>query len=187
MILRIGVALLLIASTGCSVPSLWPLYHEQDLIFEPALVGEWREEGTKTRTIIKQDGLKSYEITLRDEDGVTSRYSAHLIQLGNHKFMNLFPWMEEKRMDDMGYVPVHNFYRVALESETLRFGGLRITWLKDALAQKKITVSHANFRPPGERQDRVVLTASTRELQGLLRQIGTINEAFFDSRLQRRK
>jgi hypothetical protein len=90
-------------------------------------------------------------------------------------------------MDDMGYVPVHNFYRVALESETLRFGGLRITWLKDALAQKKITVSHANFRPPGERQDRVVLTASTRELHGLLRQIGTINEAFFDSRLQRRK
>jgi hypothetical protein len=188
MLPRIGAAgVLLFILAGCSVPSLWPLYHEQDVIFDAALLGEWREEGTRARTTIRQAGSKSYEISHRDEDEVTYKYSGHLLRLGDHAFLNLFPSMEGKRADDMGFVPVHNLYRVAVEGETLRFGGLRMTWLKDALAQKRIAVPHAVFRPPGERQDFLLLTGSTRELQDFVRQIGTIDEAFFDSKLQRRK
>ena len=169
MKIRIGsAASLLLVLTGCSVPSLWPLYSERDIIFDLTLVGEWQEEGTRARTTIKQAGLKSYEISHRDEDGVTLRYSGHLVRLGSQTFLNLFPAMDDKRADDMGYVPVHNLYRVALEGSTLRFGGLRSTWLTDALAQKKITISHATFRAPGERQDQLLLTASTSELQDFI-------------------
>jgi hypothetical protein len=173
--------------TGCSVPSLWPLYHEQDVIFASELLGEWLEEGTRARTTIKQAGVKSYEIIHRDEDGVTFKYSGHLLRLGDQMFLNLFPTMEDKRADDMGFVPVHNLYRVAVEGRTLLFGGIRATWLKDALAQNRISVPHATFRPPGERQDFLLLTGSTHELQDFVRRISTINEAFFDSKLQRRK
>jgi len=31
--------------TGCDVRSLYPLYTEKDVIFEPLLLGAWKESG----------------------------------------------------------------------------------------------------------------------------------------------
>lgn len=54
-------AVVLVALVGC-VPSLHPLYTDGDLVFNPALVGEWSEKDSEERWIFTKSGEKEYRL-----------------------------------------------------------------------------------------------------------------------------
>ena len=109
---------------GC-VPSIHPLYTEGDLVFEPALVGLWAEEDDDDRWVFRKSGELEYELTIT-EDGTPGDFEARLLQLGSHRFLDLYP--EEPPLENGFYtfhlLPIHTFYKFQIEGDMVRIVGL---------------------------------------------------------------
>jgi hypothetical protein len=156
---------LLLSMSGCLVLSVHPLYFKEDLIFEPGLVGTWgekqHEEDLAELWIFKQTGEKSYQLTIRVKEEGEGVFEAHLLKLGKHMFLDLYPKEPESGLEfyNMHLIPTHSFMRISLEGQVLRLAFFDLEWLQDNLEQKKVHIEHA-------RKDEVfVLTAPTEKLQ----------------------
>ena len=170
---KILLALVLVALCGligCIPTSINPLYTGQDLVFDPALVGVWRVEGDSKETwTFEKAGDKEYKFVYTEEDGKTGRFEAHLLKLGNTRFLDLFPdesGLEE--MDRSGFYKVHllrthSFLRVAQIEPALQMAPLDLKWLREFLGKHPKAIRHQKI---GEGDDaQVVLTASTLEVR----------------------
>ena len=164
----LGFALLL---AGC-VQSLHPLFNDQDLFFEPAIVGTWVGESGNLWTFLKS-GDKAYEL-IYTEKKAPAKFSARLGKLGNLLFLDLRPEMPDVENDlQQGHLLVaHTFSRVWLEGDTLRLAMLEHGWLKSMIDKKKLKIKHERLG------DQIVLTASTTELQKFALKYGMDNKAF---------
>jgi hypothetical protein len=91
----VALAALLAACGPAS--SLNPLFTDKDLIFDPALVGEWREKGPDHgRLRFEQAGPAVYRaisIEPQGSGGETTEtpYEAHLARLGAYRFLDVCP------------------------------------------------------------------------------------------------
>ena len=89
------VLILVLGLTGCFVLSVHPLYFEKDLVFESGLLGTWgektHEKDLSELWIFEKTGDKSYRLTIRDEEDGEGMFEAHLLKLGDHLFMDLYP------------------------------------------------------------------------------------------------
>lgn len=161
--LWILVAVVIAALMGC-VPSLHPLYTDQDLVFEEKLLGTWREDkpdATQSWEFRRKDpGKKAYELTYHEKKkhGV---YLAHLVRLKEHLFIDLYPG---KPLPDQGYhaqpyVPVHWFLRVHLSDAGLRLDPMNHSEMKKLLAKEPTALKHEPV------EDGFLVTAPTPELQ----------------------
>lgn len=166
--------------TGC-VPSLNPLYHEDDLVFVPELIGTWEEGDSKWA--FEQNSEKSYLLTVTEQpseythDTITSsRFEAHLVKLGEYYFLDLFP--DEKHFDGFTIlsrimmIPAHLFVKVELKDEMLKLTMLDPEWFEELIEQDKSVISHQIAN------DQYLLTASTDELQAFMLKYGEHDEAF---------
>lgn len=168
--------ILLLSMTGCFVLSVHPLYFEENLIFEPGLVGTWGEKQYEKDLselwIFKKSGDKSYRLIIREKDSGEGVFEAHLLKLGKHLFLNLYPEEPETGMEfyNMHLIPAHSFIKVSLEGHVLRLGFFDLDWLEKSLEQNKVKIKHER------RDDTIVLTASTKELQEFV--INHVEEAF---------
>jgi len=149
---------------GC-VPSLNPLYTEKDLVFDAALVGVWSEKEDASETwAFEKTGEKEYRLVYT-ADGKTGEFEAHLLKLGNTLFLDLYP--DGKSLDELNrndfykshLIPGHTFAKVTRIEPTLQMGFLNPDWLKELSEQNPKAIRHEKV------SDRIVLTASTRELQ----------------------
>jgi hypothetical protein len=149
---------------GC-VPSLHPLYTDNDLVFEPGLVGKWGKPNETDSWTFEKSGDKSYTLTTTDE-GVPGKFEAHLVRLGKHLFLDTYP--VEPNFKNNFYkghlMRVHYFWKVTLKGNKLEIAGLMPDWLKDMIGEKKITVRHETL--PDDKG--ILLTASTKDLQALI-------------------
>lgn len=158
------VFIFVLGMTGCFVLSVHPLYFEKNLIFESGLVGTWgekeHEKDLSELWIFKKSGDKSYRLIIRDmeEEGM---FEAHLLKLGEHMFLDLYPEEPEASSEfyNMHVIPAHSFIRVSLEGHVLRLGFFDLEWLKKNIEENKVSIKHER------RDDMIVLTASTKELQ----------------------
>jgi hypothetical protein len=168
--------IILLSLIGCFVLSVHPLYFEENLIFEPDLIGTWGEdEDTKDLSelwIFKKSGDRSYRLIMREEENGEGVFEARLLKLGKHMFLDLFPEEPETGHEfyNMHIIPAHSFIRVSLEGHVLRLGFFDHDWLKKNLEQNKIKIKHER------RDDSIVVTASTKELQNFV--LEHIEEAF---------
>lgn len=79
---------------GCGpVDSLNPLYTEKDVVFDPALLGQWRPEKGEWNFIKTNDGGYQLVTSGTDDDGQYQSfiYQAHLLELQGHRFLDLAP------------------------------------------------------------------------------------------------
>ena len=119
------VALVLWMS-GCFVLSVHPLYFEKDLIFESGLVGTWgekeHEKDLSELWIFKKTGDNSYQLIIRDKEEGEGKFETHLLKLGDHMFLDLYPEEPETGSEfyNMHVIPAHSFMRVSLEGNVLR-------------------------------------------------------------------
>lgn len=179
-ILFVGVLILLFL--GCPVRSIFPLFADKDMVFMPGLVGTWAntEENALMDTgedtlSIKKAGEQNYYTVVwpvgKSGDEVkTHTYFAYLGRLGDFWFLDSYQQIREDEEDHV--IPAHMFHRLWLDGDTLRLATLDGDWLKEMIDKKEIDIAHLR------RGDEVLLTASTPELQQLLRRFAEDREAF---------
>src|SRR5208283_330075 len=100
--------LALIFLLGC-VPSLHPFYTGKDLLFQPALVGNWADQDNSKNTwdFVKSSDT-SYTITYT-EDSTPGKFDGHLFKLGNQLYLDMYPQDMPKEIADKlnGYYKMH--------------------------------------------------------------------------------
>jgi hypothetical protein len=166
----VGMAVLL---AGCPTGSLQPLYTEQDLIFDPGLVGTWTNKDGKETWDVKRSGEKSYDV-LCTVEGEPHWFKLHLLQLGVYRFLDLYP--KEKLSFKNGFfashwIPAHMFYRIRNHGDVLQVAGVDNEFLMRLIAAKKTRIAQ-------KVDDEVGLTGSTKELQEYVLRYVEVQEAF---------
>jgi hypothetical protein len=150
----IGFAALLLLVGGC-VESLHALYGDQDVIYEPGLVGVWSNgNGMEEYAFTKGDDPNSYKLVAVDKDGKSGEFVAHLLKLKGTMFLDLFPAEPQLSENDLykGHLlPTHSFVLVR-----------QIDWTKKFLTDNPTALGHEMV------DDMPVLTASTTDMQAFL-------------------
>jgi hypothetical protein len=177
---------LLAALLGGCVPvfSLHPLYTEKEVVFKQELVGVWADpnEPNNTWELKRNDESKdAYQliVVLDDAKGL---FDAHLVNLKDQLFLDVFPaqkgleqtmeGLKEKAKDPnstvwplnfFSLVPVHTFIKVDLTESTLTMRLTDDDLMEKLLEQDPNAVKHVVIQ-----EARIVLTASTKELQAFV-------------------
>ena len=151
----------LVLLPGC-VRSLHPFYTDEDIVFDPNLVGEWANDESGESWTFSKKGEKSYDLVYRDRDGKTGRFVAHLAKIQGKLFLDLFP--EEAKIEGNDFyrihlVRVHTLLHVKQIGPTLQMRVSNPDWLKKLVTDNPDTIRHT------EVDDGVILTAETKELQ----------------------
>jgi hypothetical protein len=181
----------LLAGLSC-VQSLHPLFEDEDLVFEPGLVGAWRGEDSESTWIFEKEKSNEYELTVEQAEfendsaagtmpdkvpGETARFQARLGKLGGRLFLDLFPESKgnprvRNDLFNLMQLPVHTFWRLTLEKDSLRLDVMSIDWLERMLKEGKVSIAAV------ETEDRLVLTATTEELKKLVARYSEDDDAF---------
>jgi len=168
-------AILTVVLFGC-IPSLNPLYTKNDLITNDDLLGKWAENQSKEFWIFEKKDNTSYKL-IHKEKHEQSTFVAHLVKVGDSLFLDLFP--EEPDTDDALYklhlFPVHTFSKVILRKNELILMMFNLSWLEEGIENGTINVAHVKSS-----DDRLLLTASTKELQQFVLKYAGNNKAFMD-------
>ena len=155
---------LLFLMMGC-IPSLHPLYTEQDLIYDPALVGEWVGNDGKVTWTFAKSGEKAYTLLYVDEKGKKGEFAVHLLKIGDRRFLDLYPTDPDLQQNDFykAYLlRVHTFISVQQQADTLRMSFMNFDWIKKYLQEHPDAIKHEKV------DEGVLLTAQPRELQAFL-------------------
>ncbi|MFH1069837.1 MAG: hypothetical protein V1794_09500 [Candidatus Glassbacteria bacterium] len=168
-------ALFTLLVVGCGpVLSLHPLYTDEDVIFNPALVGSWGEAGDSGGWIFKKAEDNVYSVTLLDigsSGGDSLSLEGHLIQLNGYMFMDVTS--KESAVENALVVPVHAFLRLSLEGDSLGIAYMDDSWLQETIEQNKEQIKHEQMNGSG-----ILLTASPKELQQLVLKYAEDEKAF---------
>jgi hypothetical protein len=153
--------LLLALFIGC-VPSLNPLYTDANLVFEPALLGVWKQPEGSARWEFSKLDTKSYRLLYTDEKGQQGRFIGYLARLEGELFLDLFP--EGSEMDASGFykfhlVPIHTIYRVRGTQPKLELAAIDFKWLDEYLTSHPQEIECATFN------GRKLITAPTPAVQ----------------------
>ncbi len=152
---------------GC-IPSLHPLYTENDLIFEKSLVGTWVDENPENTWTFSQSGEKEYKLVYT-EDGKPGVFVAHLLKIKDKMFIDLYPAEPELKTDNGFYkahlIPTHTFMMVKQIEPTLQMAFLNPNKLKEIIAKDPKAVKHEKL---GKDDDMDIFTASPKELQDFI-------------------
>jgi len=159
--LKLLVLCLFLASTSC-IPSQYPLYTEQDVIFDSSVLGTWIDEDSGETWDITKSGDKEYKVVQTDGDGKTSEYTARLLTIGDQIFFNLTPVKSFKSqfgIDRSHLLTSHFFIRLSRDGSAFRASTLDPDWLRVFLEKNPASIRHQKLR------DELILVASTGELQ----------------------
>ena len=85
----------LLVLTGC-VPSLQPLYTDEDLTFDPALLGTWRGGDPGDTWEFTQENETGYHLVVNEtksrfSEGGKGGFVVHLVMAEGVRFLDLFP------------------------------------------------------------------------------------------------
>ena len=156
---------LLLAFTGC-VPSLNPLYTDQDLIFDKSLIGVWVEKDThETWALSSCDDKLEYKLLHTDENGRKGEFSARLVRVEDKIFLDIVPIKPSFTQSDFyrgHFFATHTFVHVVQIEPTVQLAVLEPRWLKDKLAENPEAIRHETIN--GE----IILTSQPKETQKFL-------------------
>lgn len=172
--------ILLIGLSGCGIFSIYPLYHDDDLIVNNDLIGLW--ENKEDGDFFQFDTLenKKYRVLWYDEED-TVFFEAGVVQLDDHLFFDFFPYDgkdESDMWDNMirNFIPAHSFAKVDLHDGSFTIAEFDSERLIELFKSNRIRLAHAI---PDD--DYVVITASTDDLQKFISRYADDNDAFNES------
>jgi hypothetical protein len=166
------VALLL---AGC-LPSLHPLYNDKTLIFKEELIGKWMGDNAVWQ--FTRAGEKEYELRIHEDEDKLGQFSAHLVKIKGLMFLDLFP--DDEPLEDLDdfyqihILPVHTFMKVDQINPNLRLRMIDYDKVGKMIESDPNVIKHEIVD-----DDRIVLTASTEELQNFV--VGHVDTIFDDS------
>ena len=162
-------------ATGC-VRSLHPIYTPQTVTYDDGFLGTWVESGgdnDHTRLEISpgegNDGpgaIKSYRVVHTDKDNKSADLVGHLAKVGDLLVADL-SIADEKVLPENDFFrahlfPLHTFWVVKRDGDTLTIRALGDEWMKKLLEQKPAAIAHYKSN------DDIILTAPSEELQKFL-------------------
>ena len=170
--------------TGCVPQTLFPLYSDETLTFEPLLLGAWGEDDEDERWTFSGHNPHFYRLVHRDEDGRESAFEARLVELGGQLFLDLFPEDPEEEWNDLfslHILPVHTFMHVVVTEDELQLTFMDLDWLKDYLEENPTALGHKMLD-----DDQVLVIAPTEELQAFVVEHLNTKGAFDDPGILKR-
>ncbi|MBE0638046.1 MAG: hypothetical protein IH598_05980 [Bacteroidales bacterium] len=183
----IAFCIFLVFLAGC-IPSIHPLYHEEDIVFKPELLGSWQQDDAKW--VFEQSGedgylLKFYEDNnLINENQTYSDFDVTLVKLGGNFYLDIYPGENEQiefsTLLLSTLLPVHAFAKIDFLEEGIEIKFLNRDWLEELLKENPMIIAHEKT------PDYLVLTASTDELQEFIMKYSNVEEAFVESSLLKR-
>ncbi len=152
--------------SGCLCLSLHPLYTGKDVVFDPALVGNWGVPNSHDSWTITREGQARYKFVYTDEDHKQGKFVARLVSVNGTMFLDLFP-VETKSLPGNlfsaeHFLPVHSLFLVIHTTPTPRLAVLSDDWLREFVARHPTAIKHETINGS------IYLTAPPRELQRFL-------------------
>lgn len=156
---------------GC-VPSLHPLYTPNDVVYDPKLVGVWAEPNSSDSGTweFRPAEPNSYKMTYTDKDKKTGTFGVHLVKLDNTLFLDLFPIdpnLSQNGFYQLHLLPAHTFMKVDQIEPTLKLCFMDVDKFTKRLEKNPALLKHEVLQEGS--QEKIVLTASTKELQEFMR------------------
>lgn len=147
---------------GC-VPSLYPVYSGDDVVFSPALVGVWTERDSDETWTFTKEGERGYKLVLSGGDGKIGEFTVYLVRVEDKMFLDLLPKKPPlPRYNDFYkslLLRAHTSLLVSRIMPTLRTQYLEPSWLKRFLQEHPAAIKHERVA------DGILLTAPPLELQ----------------------
>lgn len=160
---------------GC-LPTLHPIYNDKTLIFKEELIGKWMDDDGLWQ--FKRAGEKEYELRIFDDEKELGRFSAHMVGIEGLMFLDLYPDSEPlEELDDfykIHILPVHTFMKVDRIDPNLQLRMVDYEKIGKMLEDNPNLIKHEVVD-----DDRIVLTASTEELQNFI--VEHVDTLFYDS------
>lgn len=163
--------------SGCvPILSLYPFYNREDIVLEKKLFGTWVDDVNNPETIWEfkhiNEPNNAYKLIFTDEDGKKGSFVAHLLKLQNKLFLDIYPselpWEPDdpNKMDwpynSFFLIPAHTFMKIDSMEPQLKIRLVLESNIEELLKEDPKAVKHMSI---GER---LVLTASTKELQAFV-------------------
>jgi len=161
----LGTLVLLLA--GC-LPSVNPFFTENDLVFDPRLLGEWQtpkdQDDPPTEWQFERGEGKAYKLTVVEKKTKRGEFSAHYFKLGKEGFLDLIPSKcdfapEQADLVSFAVFPGHLLLRITQMEPELKIAGCDYDWLQKTLEANPKTLSHH------KEENSLVLMADTPDLQ----------------------
>lgn len=162
---------------GCvPVLSLYPLYTKEDLVLEKKLLGTWIDDPNSPETTWEfkriDEPQNAYQLIFIDEDGKKGSFVAHLLKLQGKLFLDIYPrelpWdPDDPNKMDWPYnsfflIPAHTFLKIDSIEPQLKMRLALESKVEELLKENPKAVTYTTV---GER---LILTASTKELQAFV-------------------
>jgi len=184
-----AVLLAAMVMAGCAPEnSLFPLYTNNDKVFDENLLGEWRQvpaagdtSDKDQRWVFFRDGdsfdYKTSLISLERKGGFLAK--GRLVRLGNFQFIDFEP--DTTSLDNnetlvpFPFLPSHMFGRIWIEKNSVRIHFLNDDWVKQQWKDGHLTLAHARSATDP------VLNATTEELRKFCLEHAEDKEAFSEN------
>ena len=162
------LAMLGAAALLCScIPSVNPFYTDKDLVFDPRLLGVWQDKGNTNNPDIwrfEAGTNRTYRLTVTEKGSKQGVFSACLFRLKQEFFLDLIPVecnyaTNQADLVAFSMFPGHLLVRVPQIEPELKLALFDFDWLQKYLEKNPKALAHHR------EGDRLLLTASTRELQ----------------------
>ncbi|MBL7186586.1 MAG: hypothetical protein ISS70_09685 [Phycisphaerae bacterium] len=181
---------------GCvPVMSLRPLYTKENVVFDKKLLGTWVDEPNDPEITWQFKSIdepkNAYKLIFTGEDGMKGSFVAHLVKLQDRLFLDVYPselpWDPEdpNKMEwpynTLFLIPAHTFVKMDSVGPKLKMRLMLETQLKKLLEENPDAIAHAAV------EDRLILTASTKELQAFVLKYADSDKVFTDEIVLERK
>jgi len=161
---------------GC-VSSLHPLYTDKDIVFEEKLLGDWKVDDQKWE-FEKGADPNSYKLIVTDNHGKGS-FHTHLVKIDDMLFLDMYASNPEElkscELWEFHILPVHTFWKVEQLEPAPKIRAMNADRMGKMLKTDPNLIEHEVLE-----DDRIVLTASTEELQKFMVKHADDEELFGD-------
>jgi hypothetical protein len=161
---------------GCiPVMSLHPLFTEKNIAYDAKLLGTWVDDSNETswRFTDANEPEKAYKFIFTDKEGKKGSFIAYLVVLNKKLFLDVYPdespWGTEDDTNKVKWVynalflmPIHTFIKINEIKPQLKLQLTDDDELKKLLSDDPNAVEHTII------EDRLILTASTKDLQAFV-------------------
>ena len=161
---------------GC-VTSVYPTYSDEDIIFDPALLGAWTNEDSSEIYLVSQVESRAYSVVIIDEDCERSTLEMHLAQIGGSKFVDI---SYADRDPDVVSLQTHVMSRFEQVGSAVRLRSMDPRWLREYLEENPQAIEHLTTG-----DDEIVITARTPDLQAFQREHEEATDAWNETVLTR--
>ena len=158
----------LLVSLGACVSSVNPIYTEDTILDEPALVGTWAGPSGDVLKVLPGEG-RSYAVAMIDQDGKGTAWVARVTRIGGLRWVDVEPapmpaaWSDDYRG---AFLPLHQFWVLQRADSLLSLASI------DADSLEALLDGHPEFgsriRLGGSEAGNLVLAGTTGELRVLL-------------------